>query len=324
MRIINTFNISDVTYYVQDNTSLYLFRGNPPNDLFIFNISTFEIIESFPIRVLLSNISRPCVDSDCIYLPTQEGQILGIDKFSGQLLVTLDLGSMLSACNIVQDKSSIYSICAVPIMKEIQKETLLVLCINGKQTGKKRFQSSLLNGKIANLTVNENIIFTIDKILYLYSKEGHKEKSTQLNFIPDYPIMVTDKFIVCACKNGTLEIFNKSTLESSKLFVEKNHTSPIQSEGDIIYWFTNQHLYRIDLQESLISKLLQLNKTPEIDCTIHNNNLYYINKNDLVKYNISKQSIDSFDIKERIIQKPIIYKDDVLLISQHHIYQVGD
>lgn len=324
MRTINKFDISNIAYCIQDDSALYLFIDNPPSTLFIFNIPGFKITESFSIKVPLNNMSNPCIDDDCVYLPTQEGQILGVDKFSGQLLVTLDLGIMLTACNITQDENAVYSICAVPIIKGIQKETLLVLCINGKQTGKKKFQSSLLNGTIANLVIDKKIIFTIDKTLYQYSKEGNKEKSTKLNFTPDYPIMTTDRFIVCACKSGTLEIFDKSTLASSNLFVEKNNTQPILSEGDIIYWAANQHLYRIDLQKSLISKLLRLNKTPEIGCILQNNILYYVNQNHLIKWNLSEQSVNEINVKTKITQKPIIYKDDILLISQHHIYQIGE
>ena len=83
--------------YIVDESVLYILMNNKSMiSLFVLDPNSFEKIYIFNILNNIVEHLNPCIDNDCIYVPTSDGQIIGYDKFNGRSLIHMDLGPMLA------------------------------------------------------------------------------------------------------------------------------------------------------------------------------------------------------------------------------------
>lgn len=121
----------------------------------------------------------PHIDHSCIYLPTALGQILTIDKYSGTLLNTSDIGYMQIASDVVGDEEKFYAVCDIPLSSKLATARKKCLCSFDKLTGKKITQSQSFDNQpvMLAITLSGNLLVVSDSnmISFTANLEINKE-----------------------------------------------------------------------------------------------------------------------------------------------------
>lgn len=157
---------------INDAHCLYLvLRPKTTFLLRVIDLLTLQLLSEFNIEASLNTNYTPCVDDNCIYLPTNDGQILCIDKFSGSNLINMNIGSMFVHSNLCQDTEHLYYLCGIPITNGVKTEiNQFSVCSSNKITGKKERQSQLMPGNQPYFTYTDKVCYVkTGNRTYLYN-----------------------------------------------------------------------------------------------------------------------------------------------------------
>ena len=128
--------------------------------------------------------------------------------------------------------------------------------------------------------------------------------------------MISDKYVIFASKAGTLEIFYKENLKNcQKLFIKQNNAAPF-IQDNLIWWFTNNGIYHIDLENNMEIKQISIPNTQLTQGRIfvNNNCVWAIDHNNIICYNADKDIVEKFET-EGEIKHPLLFSNNILLVS---------
>jgi hypothetical protein len=332
MDIKHSLNLSGILIgCLADDAAIYVLTASKYEvSLSVFDPDSFKKVSAIQMHVQPLPDLQPCIDDDCIYIPTSEGQIIGFDKFNGIPLVTMDLGYMVAVSDILQNQNYIYSCCGVPVkLRALEKANtdIFSMCSNNKSDGRKHIQSQYMQGDRFFITLSDNEFFiVVGDNLYHYNNVFELKNMITLTVPVDYNPIVTDTFIVCASKIGTLEVLNKSDFSrQSNLLVTNNACPPIHSKNDIVYWFVYNGAYRIDLNEMSKEQLSDLPTTEITEAVLGHNSIYLSNKKGyLSAYNVKKHDCVSLKISKGSLRNPLLLNNHVFVASEEALHQIED
>ncbi len=335
MRIKRTKQPSgSVVGYVSDKFNLYvLMESKGTVDLYSFEAESFREMMSTSIPSTVNIHSEPCIDDDCIYIPTDHGSILSLDKFSGEVLATLNLGSMVVISNLFQTKREIITLCGLPLSGKYRKELdKQCISVNDKTSGKKLAQSQIMTGEAFGVSVDDQIYVLNHGWLYQYDLNCELRNKIGLRYNRLYPPIVTDNFIVCASRIGALHIFNKSDLTShGRMFVERNSSPPIHTGNNILHWFAKDSwktredkndrggLHRIDLNNLEWHELSKFCGEIETHPVVCDDKIFVGNTKGLI---LSPVDGDYLQVSDAPMQKICVVGNNLFVASQDKLYQI--
>lgn len=325
MRIKDIIELPNVLNYTKDDSAIYfLIRWGSGIQLCILDALSFKIVSRFSIPVDLNPFTKPCVDESCIYVSNNNGEILALDKFSGEKLIGLDLGMMINVSDLCQDNENIYSLCGIPITDGVKINThKFCICINNKITGKKIYQSQSLQGVICSIYLDNYIWGTVGKKLFKCDKQCEMKTNVNLNFTPNYKPIMTNEFIVCASITGSLEIFNKNLQSHAKLMVSENKFAPIQMNNNCLLWAVQDTLFVVNLQDKCINSIFKTTIPFKSNLAKTQSSYFVANESGrLLNINNDGKLDNSIDMKDTTLFDIIIIEDNLILVSQSHLYLV--
>ncbi len=327
MKIKRSIELPDILNYTADMGVVYLLTHTGKSTvLSVFDPLSFAIIDDFYLGFDLNYFSTPCVDEDCIYVPTNESQIFAIDKFSGDRVLWIDIGSMILSADIQQDKDSIYTLCGVPLSDGL-KITTDTFCVsaNDKKSRKKKYQSSSMMGKagdVSFLTVEDKIWVSINKHLVVFDKNCQKKEEFRLRHNPSFHPIVTENFVICASNQGHLEIFERQNTKNHRRISVQQNSSPPICIGDVLYWFTKEGLLKIDIS-TLSVDAFKIDSSVQSDAVVFQGNIYTGDKEgNVIEFNIENQSWNCLKVGKELLRKPIIVDQRLMISSRNRLYEI--
>ncbi|KKL73433.1 hypothetical protein LCGC14_2074990, partial [marine sediment metagenome] len=102
VQLLNPYLVDCLT----DDVTIKLIGSSPHIDIITLDPESLGLISRFSIDAAAHDFYTSCIDDSCIYLPTKLGQILALDKFSSEILATINL-SMPIMSDLVQDDQNI-------------------------------------------------------------------------------------------------------------------------------------------------------------------------------------------------------------------------
>lgn len=335
MRIKRTKQSSGtVVGYVADKFSLYvLMETKGTIDLYNFEAESFREMMSTTIRDTVNPHSEPCIDDDCIYIPTDHGSILSFDKLSGEVLATLNLGSMIVISNIFQTKKEIITLCGLPLSGKYQKDLdKQCISVNDKVSGRKLAQSQIMTGEAFGASVCDQIYVLNHGWLYQYDLNCELRNKIGLRVNRLYPPIITEDFVVCASRIGALHIFNKPDLTfHGRMFIEKNSSPPIHTGHNELHWFAKGSwksreinddrggLHKIDLKSLGQHELSKFCGEVETSPAVCNGKLLAGNTEGLL---LSPIDQDSLQVSNAPLRKICVVDNHLFVASQDNLYQI--
>jgi len=322
MKQTNTLLVPNTTACITDGAMIHLLHHQQTVNLSVIDPISFRVVDDFILDTRLMKRAQPCIDNDCVYIPTAHGQILGADKFSGEVLVTMDMGSMIVISELLQDKHNIYSVCGVPLTNGVKTETnTYTICVNDKLTGKKRFQSKSEPDNI-RLTIGDTICGICKNKLSVYGKNCEPESSLGLSYAASFPPLMTENFIVSCTTTGTLEIFQRKSREShGKLLIEPSNIAPIALPGNILYWITVNGIYSIGLQNNDVEFLGEGAKATSLPI-FDNGHLYFTSQSNATKFNIETRKSENLTFSSGKHYKAMLFDRFLVLGSSDGLCQI--
>ena len=285
-----------------------------------FDPHTFNLVTRQLLHYAPSLFVSPCVSQNHIHLPTVEGRLVGLDKASGNPVSSIDLGSMTIVADPVSIDDSIYSLCGVPISAFTKTETSpFCLCVNDKSTGKKRFQSRSMTGRISPISVENKAWVSIGKKLYRYSKQCELEKSTSLNFDANYAPLVTNDFVMTFSQNGSVEVFDHDLRCKTRLISGRNSSAPILTEQGIM-WFNRRSVVKLDLENMKIRHIANLGHDAVSSPALHQNGMIVAGKDRVI--NLDLNGVVSELSVTADLRKPVVIQNQAFVASDDEIFQI--
>lgn len=262
MQIISSKKLNTpLAWYWDDGISLYTMQVSD-NIIEINNLDTesFDSISTFLTHYKPNLLVKPTADKNCLYLPSIDGRIIGIDKFSGQMLVDIDLGMMNCISEPKLFENYIYTICNVPLSNKpgIHSRSI-VICKNDLDTGTKIGQSQLFQGKFSSLfLINNHFYIIVDEYLYQMSENLEVLQKIKINSDCFNEIISVKNKIVISSNLGYLEIVDEKSLSSEKFIFNKNRVSPVCINEDLI-WFTEKKIIIFNIKNKTLKFALDTN-----------------------------------------------------------------
>ncbi len=325
MELLRSKIIPHTLNYLYDEAALYLLVEHNGLHLMVLDLASFEITASHPVYVPVNHAVKWCVDRNCIYLPTLEGQILAIDKFSGKRLASTDLGSMMVASNLAQDTDYIYSLCGLPISNGIKINLqTYALCTTHKESGEKIRQSQCIEGENCSFLLNDYIWCTFGKQLVIFDKEFNKKATHTLSFTP-WPPMESESFVFLSSASGSLEVFDKSSFQCVTRMIMPIHFrhQPIDIGSDCLCCMAKEGVYKVDLQKQTHKLLSNRSVDASLGAVEHNGVIFASNSTGIcTNYRIANGGIDMIDIPKPCAQ-PFPFENRIILVSKESVYEIG-
>lgn len=331
MRPIDTIDFPDILMCMQDKSVLYIlsdWKGQVI--LSTLDASTFKIVSRFNLALPVNYLIRSIVDDSSIYIPTMNGEIIGIDKFSGEKIVHCDLGLMTIVSNIEHDDQHVYTICGLPIVQGLKTDTeIFCVTASSKESGQKIGQSQIIRGQICPITVKHGYIWgNIGKLIYKFSPLCEEIGRKELQFSPNYKTVVTDDFVCASSNKGSLEIFNRDLQPYYRLLIGTNNSPPVSVGKNLVCWFVGNELYLIDLDKKSMSRIYEF-KNPVVSTPkVFDYDVYATDRDGNI-IGISRKTSDSneYDIEVMHVAKtpfrqPIVFDNYILLVSKDKIYRI--
>lgn len=293
-------------------------------EMISFDAKSFDVLSRFLTHYSPNPYVLPCVDDNCAYLPAMDGRLIGIDKFSGKILVNVDLGSMMIVSDPLQDDDCLFSLCGVPIVRQYTTDMdVFCICVNNKHTGHKRYQSQSMQGKISPLTLESDIWVTVGRRLFRYTKGVRFESSIPMNFDANYrPIIAENHIIVCS-KNGSAEVFDQSLKPVAKWMGDRNYSSPVKVGLNKYVWFCGKTVYQMDLNALEMSEVARLERNIKADAIARNHFVYAGDEGGyLVELDIKTGAKRGLKISNGELWKPICVNDRIFISSDRELYQI--
>lgn len=310
--------------YQYDGTSLYLVAISKTVRLISLAIDSLETLTNATIDSPVHFVSKPCIDDSFVFLPTKVGHILALDKYSGDIVHTMDLGSMMIMSDIHQDDQNLYCMTGLPLSNGVAVASKNY-CLNilDKTSGKKLAQGQCFPGIPNLITVKTDIWCMAKHEIHQYSKQGELKSLQSLTIQPSYAPLVSDSFVISASQKGSLEIFNKDTLKRhGNIMIEKNYSPPVIVYDNLL-WFVETGVMSVDLKSLKATKLASMARGILSSTSWHENSLYGCNLvGEIVQFNMQSGSINSLKLSDKPLWKPVMTDRYLFVSSKEHIYQI--
>jgi len=327
MQIKSFLNIGNISLCVHDDISLYIISKEHDQ---LFHLS---IIEPYSLKLISTHILafpvnyhlKPCVDDDCIYIPTTQGEIIGIDKFSGSKIVTIDLGCRCIVADPIQENVYIYSLCGIPLSSGIKTNTdFFSLQINDKMTGKLLLQGQSMKGDILQMAIDDDSIWSVvGKTLYKFNKGCDEIGHVNLQFPSKYKPIITKQYICCTSPLGSVEIFNKGTFRNhGKLITRKNDSFPILHNQDMI-WAVGNLVFKIDIEIPKAQHIGVLPGKVAGESVIIDNNLFNSSLDGRIfQYNLQSLVVKQLRVSNKQVYNLFKIKNHLIFLDNDKVYNV--
>lgn len=323
MRVINTIQLPNphLADLISDDTTIKLIGAKPHLDLLTLDPESLGLVSRFPIDTIVHDIYSSCIDDDCIYLPTKFGQILAVDKFSGDILATLDLGMPIMSDLRIDDKN-IYCICGVPISRklDVSFENFCV-CICDKYSGNKSIQTNYFKGVPAALEVDgSNEWVLAEKNLVKYTN-GELSGQADLKAAFRY-LVTTNEHVICISSKGIVKTLHKDNLDSYSQTEAVSCIGKPHLVDDALVWVTPTGICRADYHDS---QFYEINVSEGMlpDSIISQQCLFGFSKDGtIISFNLADKSTRSIKLTTEILRKPAIAEDYLLVASATQLHQL--
>ena len=325
MKIKNTVPIpvSQLINYASDDCSLSLIGlSKYHTDIISLDSDTMGLISRFPVETVVNPHVKYCLDDSCLYLPTKMGQILALDKFSGEILATMNTAMPIMA-NLAVDDENIYCICGVPLSRQWKLVTdNFCICIFDKETGHKKVQTSYFSALPGFLNVSEHILVSAGTQLLQYTKNGELKLQAQLGVSPDYAPLMTPNHIIYVSMSGIIRVFNTKDLSSfANIRAVPSKSNAVLTENEEILWFTENGICRADYKKQSF-KVVTSNKTV-LSSILLNEKMFGCDKNGiLVQFDLKTNETQSVKLSDKLLNKPVQVDNYLFIASASHLYQI--
>ncbi len=328
MRIKNVEELrGHITNYYTDGSVLYVvWHSKNSISLVVYDPDSFKKISALQLPPLVLTHLNPCLDNDCIYLPTTEGQIFGNDKFSGIRLVTMELGPMIPVTDLHQNDNLVFSCCGLPI-KEVKKPKtntdIFCIVINEKEKGKKLFQSQYFKGSPSFVSDKGNLFVSANRNLFQFTDYGELVNSKRLDVECEFEPLFTDDFVICSSSLGTLEILRKADLSlHGKILVDKASSPPVCT-GDSLYWFTKKSLFHVNIKTLEKEKIADIKSQVNTVPILHDQKLYATDiQGNILCVDTNKQTVDYMKVSIAALSKLVMIDDYLFVASNNQFFQI--
>jgi len=328
MRIKNTDEITaHVTNYYSDGSALYVvFHSKSSISLVIYDPDSFKKVSVLKITPLVLTHLNPCLDNDCIYLPTTEGQIFGNDKFNGTRLVTMELGPMIPVTDLQQNDNLVFSCCGLPI-KEVKKPKtntdLFCIVINEKENGKKIFQSQYFKGSPSFVNDKDNLYVSANSNLFQFTDYGELVNAKSLGVECEFEPLITNDFVICSSSMGTLEILRKADLTLHRRILVEKTTSPPVCNDEFLYWFTNKSVFRVNLQTVEKEEIVKIASPVTAVPILKDNKLYTTDvQGSVISVDLNERTIDYKKVSIAALSKLVMIDELLFVASNTQLFQL--
>lgn len=308
-----------------DDVTIKLIGSGSYLDVITLDPESLGLVSRFPVDTTAHNFYKSCIDDDCIYIPTKLGQILALDKFSSEILATIDLGMPIMS-DLVQDDKNIYCICGVPLgrKREFMFNNFCV-CICDKETGEKKIQTSYFEGLPIGLIKDENYIWIIGgEYLVQYSCGGKYLRKTHLESDFEYSPILGKDHIFCVSRDGLVKTLDKNTLE----LIASQKAQPCISNPFLVdkglVWVTPSGICRVILEENYQWMGNNTGMLPYSILSPDKTKLFtFDNTGHVISFDINnKEATESIRIAEGILRNPVIVENHLLVTSATQLHQL--
>lgn len=323
MEILQQKKFDQLTWYFGDEHAFYmLYPRESYFELLVIDGNTFTRISSSKISYHPNSIVRPFIDGDVIYMPSVDGRIIGIDKYSQDIVTDFDLGPVMALRKPVYDDNRMYTVCAIPISNRPKTDTdINVICINDRSTGKKIGQSCVLHGKTSPTAITDRIWVSHSKNISRFSLDGEQERSAKLSFDQSYPPEVTDKYVFTFSAFGGIEIFDFNLKPAGRLMTGRNECAPFRLE-ETVYWLLKGHLAKISLDTEQVERVAHYKEQPKGEPVFHGGRIYAATKEGgLLEVDVSKGVVNHLSLGENL-QQPVLVENNIYIASDSELFQI--
>jgi len=312
-----------INYHADDFTIIMLGASKQHVDLMSIDPDTMGVISRYPVETDIIEQLDSHIDDSCVYLPTKLGQILALDKFSGEILTTVN-AAMPIVSDLVGDDDSIYCVCGVPISRQWN---LLVdnfsLCIFDKETGVKKVQSHYFTGTPCFLSVTNDYVWVVAGAYILkYAKDGELLKQAHLGVPMDYPPIITEDHVILVAANGIVRILNVDDL--SFFTIIRAALCPFQPalEENELIWFTENGVCRVEYLEQ-VYKENKLNRTMNSSVELVGKDVFGCDlSGSLVNFNLESSETSAVKLSSDPLRKPIRVENYLFVASSMQLHQI--
>lgn len=237
-------DVEGVLNIFSDRDYLYLIRQYRHHLQIEVLDSLLNEISSYNLQYYYNHHLQGYCDDTTLYLPTRDGLVLALDKFTGEKFYTIDMGYAVWITPPKSDDRRVYALGVIPLSTGNHiKTNTLVLLVYDKATGKKLYQSQEMSSMSPRFLIDEFIHVAAGEKYYCYDKTMKLISTQQLSKLITYDPIVFESKVYLADDKGTLDIFENEMI--SKFYVAKNHTSPIVAANNLV-WFTEQGIFQIN------------------------------------------------------------------------------
>jgi len=326
MKVINTIQLPN-PYMVDsltDDVTVKLIGSGSHVDMITLDPESLGLVSRFSIETAVHDFYASCIDDDCVYLPTKFGQILALDKFSGEILATINLGMPIMS-NIVQDDENVYCICGVPLSRKWEVIfTNFCVCICDKNTGNKKVQTSYFNGNPTSLLKDGDSLWVIGgEYLIQYSCDGEYLRKAHLGPNFEHTLIAKDH-VICVSTNGVVRALDKKKLELAALTNAQPCISKPFLIDEVLIWVTPSGICHVNFKEEVF-RGIGANREMLSDSLLSpdKTQLFAFDKaGSIVSFNLDSHAIQSIKLTQDTLRMPVIAEGNLLVMSTTQLHQL--
>lgn len=307
-----------------DGVTIKLIGSGSPTDIVTLDPESLGLVSRLSVETDAHNFYISCIDDDCVYLPTKLGQILALDKFSGEILATINLGMPIMS-NIIQDNQNVYCICGVPLSRK--RELVFInfcVCICDKETGKKKIQTSYFEGDPSALIKDDDSLWVVGgEYLIQYSSNGEYLRKTHLGPNFEYPLITKD-LIICVSTAGFVRSLDKKTLKLTNLIQAQSRISKPFLVNEVLVWVTPTGICHVNLKEGGFRNI-ETNKEMLSDSLLSSDEtqLFTFDKSgSIISFDLNTHAIQSIKLTNSTLRMPVIIEEHLLVTSATQLHQL--
>ncbi len=327
MKIKNTIPLGPLRLvdYITDEASLLLIAANPRVDIITLEPETMGVMNRYSVGTEPHLYSEATTDDSCIYLPTKVGHILAIDKFSGQILNTINLGPMHIISDLKQQGNKIFCITGIPISTgrniKFDKYSLVICDV---QTGKKEIQTRYFEGNPSFITLSNEEIWVVGGThLLKFSLEGELSEEVDLEITPAHPPLITPTYIICVSKEGDLKAYVQSGLTEYASFKTRSCLSAPLDLDQGLTWMTEKGICIVDIHTKVF-RTIETNRTMSETSALLNSSTIVGGDTGgfLLTFDINANTVDVLKLADSKLLKPVLVEDFLFIASDSNLHQI--
>lgn len=326
MKVLNAIPLSGspLVDYLHDDLTLRLIHASPQLEIFTVDPETLSLVNRLAVQTEPHEFYSACIDDNCIYVPTKMGQVLAIDKFSSEILATINLGIPIMS-NLLQDDKHIYMICGVPLSRQW---SLIVdnycVCICDKETGKKKVQTCYFEGNLALISKDDHLWVIGGKSLLKFSLDGELLHKTALGSYLDYAPVTDDEFVICFSKNGMTRVLRKDDLSVYLIKQFPACLSSPQIVDKTAIWLTPTGICHLNYREQVFQEFTLNNKIlSEVVMSSDKSTLFGCDQlGCIVAVDLNSHLAQTKKLTKNQLRKPVIVEDFLFTVSDNELHHL--